>query len=465
MSQPNILVIISDDQGYGDLSCMGAPDLKTPHLDSLAESGVLFDNFYSNSPVCSPSRASMLTGKYPGKAGVRSIIDGHRWAPGLPQGITTLPAALKNGGYRTDLVGKWHLGVAPGSRPNDHGFDNFFGFLGGTVDYFSHINYGMNNRTLVVEDQEITGTPVHDLWQNDGEIWHDGRYMTEVIGEKTCERIDHHAAGNDPFYLHVAFNAPHFPLHAPNKYRERFAHLPAERGIIAAMISALDDAIGTILARLDHHGLRDDTIVFFMSDNGPSREIRNWLDGTQTAFYGSTAGALKGHKFSLFEGGVRVPGIISWPSRIPSAQHTATPMVGMDVMPTFLEAAGIDSDEYDLDGTSMLDVLTHPQIAETSERDLFWEQGDQTSIRRGEWKLVLNGRLVEEEGPVDEVFLSNLRTDVGESKNLVDQLPELAAELTAQALQWRNEIEHYWDTHWVPKLGTSTSFSRPAFHR
>lgn len=238
MARPNFIIFLTDDQGYGDLSCMGATDFRTPNLDALAASGVLFTDWYSNSPVCSPSRASLLTGRYPGNAGVRSILAGHRTATGLPPSVPTLATALKKLRYQTAMFGKWHLGLARGSRPEDHGFDEWFGFMAGCIDYFSHIFYwGMAGGM----------DPIHDLWENGKEIYANGQYFTEMITERSLSWIRKAARNGRPFFLYVPYSAPHYPMHAPQKYIDRFPDLSWERQIMAAMLSAVDDSVGAIM--------------------------------------------------------------------------------------------------------------------------------------------------------------------------------------------------------------------------
>ncbi len=377
MTQPNFVIFLTDDQGYGDLSCMGATDFRTPHLDRLAADGARFTNWYSNSPVCSPSRASLLTGRYPGNAGVRSILAGHRTATGLPGHVPTLATALKTLGYRSYMAGKWHLGMDEDSRPHRHGFDRWYGFLAGCVDYYSHIFYwGMNKPGPGLN-------PTHDLWEDGEEVWDNGRYFTERITTKAVEYLRRGAADDGPFVLYVPYNAPHYPMHAPARYMDRFAHLPWDRQVMAAMLSAVDDGVGEIMAELARQGLAGDTCTMFMSDNGPSRESRNWLDGNQDPYYGGTTGRLKGHKFSLYEGGIRVPGILHWPGRIPAGQVLDGACAAMDIFPTFLNAAGGDCGQYEIDGVDLL-----PYVAEGAsppERDVFWEMQDQLAMRRGPW--------------------------------------------------------------------------------
>jgi len=444
--RPNFIVFLTDDQGYGDLSCMGNTDFRTPELDRLAAEGVRFTNWYANSPVCSPSRASLLTGRYPGNAGVRAILAGHRTATGLPARVPTIASALKEQGYQTAMFGKWHLGVAEGSRPGDHGFDEWFGFLAGCVDYYSHIFYwGMAGGKT---------DPLHDLWQNGREVFENGRYLTELIAERAVEYVRRAARSDRPFFLYVPFNAPHYPMHAPRKYLDRFPDLAPDRRIMAAMIGAVDDAVGAILNEVERQGLGANTCAFFQSDNGPSRETRNWLDGRTDPYYGGTAGKLKGHKFSLYEGGIRVPGILRWPARIPAGQIVHTPAAAMDVFPTFLEAAGADSSRYELNGQSLLPSLADGTPRE--ELEIFWEMNAQTAVRRGKWKLVLNGQLVEGAPPEDTVHLADLESDLGERINLKDRYPDLAEDLAARANAWRIGIESRWETEWLPLANGTT---------
>ncbi len=446
MSSPNFIVFLTDDQGYGDLSCMGATDFRTPHLDRMAADGVRFTDWYSNSPVCSPSRAALLTGRYPGNAGVRSILAGHRTATGLPPTVPSLATALKELGYYTAMSGKWHLGLAPGSRPEEHGFDDWFGFKAGCIDYYSHIFYWQMNRDGRAQ--------WHDLWENGKEIWRDGEYFTEMITEYAIEYIRKSVKLGKPFFLYVPYNAPHYPMHAPEKYVNRFSDLPWDRKIMAAMISAVDDSVGAILAECERQGLLENTFTYFQSDNGPSREIRNWMDGTADPYYGGSAGMLKGHKGSLYEGGMRSPGIMSWPEKIPAGQVICEPGAAMDVFPTFLNVAGGDSSKYELDGQDIMPVLTDG--AASPHKEIFWEMGKQTAVRRGKWKLVLSGHLIEGEPSEDEVHLANLEEDMSEQNNLKDQFPDLVAELKTSAESWRQGIEDRWENEWKPQANGTT---------
>ena len=212
--KPNIIILSTDDLGYGDLGCLGSEYIKTPNIDSLGSQGIIFNNWYSNSPVCSPSRASLLTGKYPGNTGVRSILRGHSTSPGLPTTNLTIASILKNMGYDTYMAGKWHLGVSEENRPHNHGFDHWFGHLAGCIDYYSHIWYYASGRNE--NNQRLN--PVHDLWDNNVEVWKNGEYFTELITKKSMEYLHSSIQKSNPFFLYIPYNAPHYPMHAPQKY-------------------------------------------------------------------------------------------------------------------------------------------------------------------------------------------------------------------------------------------------------
>ena len=444
--KPNFIVIMTDDQGYGDLSCMGNTDFVTPNIDSLAKSGVRFTDWYAGSPVCSPSRACLMTGRYPGNAGVRAILAGHRKASGLTPKVPTLASALKKEGYQTNLVGKWHLGLAEECRPNRNGYDYFYGFMAGCIDYYSHIFYwGMADGHT---------NPTHDLWENDREIYDNGEYFTDLVTRKAVERIRVCGQKEEPFFLFVGYNAPHYPMHAPRKHMDRFAHLPWDRQVMAAMISAVDDGVGDIVDELKRQGIYENTCIFYQSDNGPSRESRNWMDGREDPYYGGLPGGLKGHKYSLFEGGIRVPGIFSYPGKVPGNQVIHEPCGAMDIFPTLLKEAGGNPGDYELDGRDIMEVMT--QGASSPHREIFWEMEEQTAVRRGDYKLVLNGVLEEGEGIQDSVFLSDLSKDPSESRNLAEELPELTRELTEQALAWRNQLEENWQINFAPNYCSLT---------
>lgn len=413
---PNVIVIVLDDLGCKDLGCFGAADLKTPNFDALAASGVRCTNWYSNAPVCAPSRASIITGRYPENAGLTQ--NGRPLTPDKK----TIATLLKPGGYATACIGKWHLGSTEETRPNAHGFDYYYGFLSGCVDFYSHRYYwGEPNRVNY-----------HDLWRDRTEIWEDGQYLTERITAETIGFIEKNRT--KPFFIYLAYNAPHYPMHAPEKYMQRFASLPLERRTYAAMIAAVDDGVGEIRQTLKKHGLDENTLIVFVGDNGATTEKRAGLDGSWAT--AGDNGPYRGFKFSLFDGGMHVPAIVSWPSRIRAKQTCNEVMMSMDIVPTILEATGTTLPAgYTVDGSSVLSVLTNG--SKSPHEAVFWSQGGQTAVRRDKWKLVLNGRTYER-GPEgskpltgeDSVFLSDLSSDPGETKNLRRLHPGIVDELT-----------------------------------
>ncbi|APX33067.1 hypothetical protein BH708_10485 [Brachybacterium sp. P6-10-X1] len=437
---PNVVILYADDLGWGDLGCFGAEDIPTPHLDALCQDGMKLSRWYSNSPVCSPSRASLLTGKYPGHAGVESILGGSRDTPGLPA-QSTLASQLQERGYRTGLFGKWHLGADAAYAPEHYGFEETFGFRAGCVDYYSHIFYWGQ------------GNPLHDLWEGGDEVWRNGEYLTTLIGQRAADFITR-SAESGPFFCYVPFNAPHYPMHAPAEHMARVAHLPEGRRETAAMIAAMDDAIGEILAALDASGVREDTLVLFSSDNGPSRESRNWLDGEEISYTGGSSGGLRGSKGSVFEGGIRVPGILSWPAQLPAGAEFDQPGLMMDVLPTVLHAVdGTAAELPEVDGISLLDVLqdasadgasaridadaaAHGAAAAesvdppaTAPRSLVWSYQGQWAVSRGRYKLVLDAREGMDPPATVHKALYDLEADPAETVDLAAEAPEALAEL------------------------------------
>lgn len=423
--RPNIVWIVADDMGYGDVGCYGAKDAKTPHIDALAAAGVRLTSFYANAPMCSPTRASLLTGRYPYRCSVPFVVSSARDVVGLKGDEVTAAEAFRDAGYRTGLIGKWHLGTAEESLPNSQGFDDFFGFRSGCVDYYSHRFYwglGANYPSF------------HDLYRNGDEVWHDGEYATELI-TREARRFLGEQRGNEPFFLTVNYNAPHYPMHAPRKYVERFGDLDPERKMHLALVAALDDGVGELVAELKSSGHWDNTFLFFFSDNGATIENRAGFGGRNTPF--------RGWKFSLFEGGIRMPAIGVWPGHIPGGSESAEMAASMDLFPTCAALAGahVPVDRV-IDGRDILPALdgTGP----TPHEALFWKRYNQVAVRKGEWKLVLNG--IEALGPEhelqreDRAFLVNLQEDPSETRNRIRDYPDIADELRERISRWEIDV-------------------------
>ena len=373
---PNMLVILVDDLGYGDLSAMGATDLRTPHIDGIFARGMRFDNFYANCPVCSPTRASLVTGRFPDLVGVPGVIRTHpqdNWG-WLTPGVPTLPGTLREAGYETALVGKWHLGLDEDGHPNNRGFDHFHGFLGDMMDdYYHHRRHGQDymrlNREKILPEGHAT-----DLFS---------RWATDYL-ERQQQRKD-----DRPWFLYLAYNAPHTPIQPPadwlEKVRKREPDMTPVRAKLVALIEHLDHGVGQVLASLEATGQADNTLVVFTSDNGGQCNV------------GGNNGDLRGCKQDMYEGGIRATTAFAWPGHIEAGSRSGAIGVTMDLYPTLAQIAGTPAPEG-LDGISLLPVLTG-EADKTPGRDLFWVRregnlrymGESTwAMRSGPWKLVKN---------------------------------------------------------------------------
>ncbi|MDQ6760595.1 MAG: sulfatase-like hydrolase/transferase [Acidobacteriota bacterium] len=424
---PNVIVILFDDLGLNDLGYLGATDLQTPHIDRLAAEGTVCRNWYSNAPVCSPARAALMTGRSPIRAGVPNN------GPPLRPSERTIASLLKDRGYKTGLTGKWHLGNTPDTIPNAHGFDYFYGFLDGCVDYYSH-------RFYWGEPKRVN---FHDLWRNRTEVFEDGQYLTERIGAEAVNFIADRR--QQPFFLYTAFNAVHYPMHAPQKYLDRFPDLAPERRIYAAMLSAADDMVGNIVNALERAGQRERTVIFLLGDNGASTERRAGI-GQSPATAGRNK-PFRGFKFSTFDGGMHVPALVNWPGHVPSRKSLDQVLMSADILPTICALTGAKlPEDRTIDGRNIWPVLT--QGGASPHEFVAWSLGPQLAIRKGKWKLVVNG-IVHDGTPAgekplegeDSVFLSDLVQDAGESRNLRRQHPEIVDELQTLLQKWRREVE------------------------
>ena len=419
--KPNVILIYTDDQGSIDLNCYGATDLHTPHLDGLAKRGVRFTQFYAAAPVCSPSRAAVLTGRFPQRAGVPGNVGSQEGRPGMPADQFTMAEMMKSAGYKTAHIGKWHLGYTPDTMPNGQGFDHSFGHMGGCIDNWSHFFYW-------------EGPNRHDLWRNGTEIWEDGKFFPELMVEESKSFIN--ANQSDPFYIYWAINVPHYPLQGTDKWRDFYKDLPEPRKMYAAFVSTMDEMIGQLFGILDDAGLADDTIIIFQSDHGHSTEVRTFGGG-------GSAGPYRGAKFSLFEGGIRVPAIISWPGNIPENQVRGQFATAIDWYPTIAELCDISLPRHKIDGESLVPII---QSASAPDRHstFFWETGNRRSpqwaVRSGAWKLLGNPRDTSNQGKLtdkDHLFLTNLAFDHKERSNLAEKYPTKVSELQKLYQQWK----------------------------
>jgi arylsulfatase A-like enzyme len=418
-AKPNVIFIMTDDQGSIDAQCYGARDLTTPGVDRLAAQGVRFTQFYSGAPVCSPSRAALLTGRYPWLAGMPNNSAGPPseaddqldtlTGPGLPQSEITMADMFRAAGYATAHVGKWHLGSGIGHKPLDHGFDYSFGFMGGCIDNWTHFCYwGGPNR--------------HDLWENNQRARLPGHYFPDLMVGKATAFIASHR--DRPFFMYFAINMPHYPYQGDERWLKHYRDLPYPRNLYAAFVSTLDDRVQQLVKYLDDSGLRERTILAYQSDNGHSVEER-------AHYGGGSSGPYRGAKFSLFEGGIRLPAIISWPGRLPQGQVRGQVAHGCDWLPTLAELCEVPLPKARLSGRSLAPVLRAAD-APSPHEVLHWRLGDQWAVRQGAWKLLhkpaddAGGKLATKDR---DWFLANLETDVGERTNLLTAHPGLFARL------------------------------------
>ena len=423
--KPNVVVIFTDDQGSIDVNAYGAKDLVTPAMDSLCRDGVRFTQFYAAAAVCSPSRAALLTGRVPVRAGVPGNVSSHPGGRGaLPAEQVTMAEMFKAAGYTTAHIGKWHLGFTPPTMPNGQGFDYSFGHMGGCIDNYSHFFYWVPpNR--------------HDLYQNGKEIWRTGEYFPTLMVDEAAKFME--ANREKPFFIYWAINLPHYPLQGTEKWRRRYAHIKDEkRRMYAAFISSMDEAIGDLLEEIDALGLRDDTIVVFQSDHGHSVESRTFGGG-------GDSGPYRGAKFSLFEGGIRVPAMISWPGRIPAGEVRGQFAVSVDWLPTLAEYAGVPLPKRKIDGKSLAGIIK-AEDARSPHGEFHWMStgsNPQWAVREGDWKLIGNPRDPTAESPLgkdDKLFLVNLSLDVGEQKNLRYTHPDKLKRLKSIHDRWAAEL-------------------------
>ncbi len=402
-SRPNVLLIFTDDQGYADASCYGGA-IPTPHMDSLAHDGARFTQWYAASSICTPSRFGLLTGRYPSRSrdrllGPLMFLEGGDKQRGIHPNETTIAQVLGESGYRTALIGKWHLGHGDvGFLPTRHGFKTFYGHTGGCVDYFT-MRYGITQDWYRNETYEDTTG-----------------YATDVLTEDAVKFLEARRGDDQPFFLYLAYNAPHFAKgwdvgrqQTVNCMQPRGQDMSRVRDIAdpiraqyAAMVLALDDGVGRVLEALERSGHVRDTLVIFMSDNGGDPD------------YGGSNAPLRGEKATLFEGGIRVPGMMRWPGRIAAGSVVESPTGGIDLFPTLCALAGIDAAPYQPDGIDLSPwILKGKPIA---ERELLFELHTASALRQGRWKLLRT--------KAGEEMLFDLVADPSETTNRASQQPE-----------------------------------------
>lgn len=418
--KPNIIFVLVDDMGYADMSCMGTTDLRTPNIDRLAKEGVRFTDFYSNAPVCTPTRAAFITGRYQQRVGLEWAMGftaeqqrrvGDKWvnepdklALGLPTDQPSIAKMLKGAGYGTACFGKWHLGYKPEYSALRHGFDEYFGVLLGHADFYRY-NY-------------FDGT--HHLYEGDKQTKATG-YLTDLINQRAVDYIQRQ--GKKPFFLYVPYNAVHWPFQPPDRpdwvLTEKNKYEGTRKDYVA-MMERVDQGVGQMLAALEKQGVADDTLIIFSSDNGGERLSNN--------------APLFNHKTTLWEGGIRVPGLMRWPAKLPKGKVTSQPAITMDLTATILAAAGVTPPkDYQPDGINLLPVLTGEQ--KEVERTFCWRVDragrKQKAIRHGNWKFI-------QDDMVEMVF--DLSADIGERRDLAYQKPEVLTKLKKLLADWETDM-------------------------
>jgi arylsulfatase A-like enzyme len=426
---PNIIVIMADDLGYGDLSSYGATDLHSPHIDRLVESGLKFTEFYANCPVCSPTRASFISGRYPELVGVPGVVRTHpenNWGE-LSLRIPTVASQLKTAGYHTALIGKWHLGLTERHWPNNRGFDYFQGWLGDMMDdYYAHRRHGINYMRRNAETIDPKG------------------HATDLFTQWSCEYLEGQAKQKTPFFLYLCYNAPHTPIQPPKewltKVQQREPNASPARAKLIALIEHMDNGVGKVVNTLQTTGLADNTIIVFTSDNGGQINV------------GANNGKLRDGKQSMYEGGLKVPTCIVWPKVISENSITNRPALTMDLFPTLCDIAKTTIPET-VDGISLVPTLVGRE-QDTDNRDFFFHRREggsryegltTTAIRRGEWKLL-------RDSPFSPLELYNLQTDPLEQTDLAKVNPNKFRELSSSL---RNQIQRGGTVPWQAALEKS----------
>jgi arylsulfatase A-like enzyme len=412
--KPNILIIVGDDMGYADIGVHGCQDIPTPHIDSLAKNGVRCTSGYVSGPYCSPTRAGLVTGRYQQRFG-------HEFNPGpmpadnfgLPLTETTLADRLKSAGYATGMVGKWHLGEGEKFHPVSRGFQEFYGFLGGARSFFP-IEGPVSSGNKLYRGREVLGETEP--------------YITDAFAREATAFIDRHA--KEPWFLYLTFNAVHTPMHATDKYLARFSNVAdKDRQTYCAMMSAMDDAIGSVLAKIDEAKQTENTLVFFVSDNGgpPVNASNN--------------GVLRGNKAQTWEGGIRVPYLVQWKGTLPAGKTYDQPVIQLDFCPTALAAAGMEAKDAKLDGVNLLPHLKG-EVSNPPHESLYWRFGQQMAIRHGNYKLVQGFGVTSPQ-------LFDLAADIGEKNDLSSSKPDVAKDLAARYEAWNKTLEA---PRWVPSV-------------
>jgi arylsulfatase A-like enzyme len=419
LAKPNIVLILSDDMGYADIGAHGCQDIPTPNIDRIASRGVRFTDAYANGSFCTPTRAALMSGRYQQRLGNEDLSN---VTGPLPRAVKTLPDRLRSAGYTTGMVGKWHLGEQAGFTPLDRGFDSFFGFLGGGHFYLPAPNQQGEYAASLLRNRE----PVSER-----------RYLTDAFGEEAAAFVERQRGATKPFFLYLAFNAVHTPIQVTDKYLQRFGQIEdPKRRSYAAMLSAMDDAIGAMLAKLEQTDQLNNTLVIFHNDNGGPT--------TRNAVNGSSNSPLRGSKCETFEGGIRVPLLMQWPGVLDADSVYRQPVITMDLAATVIALAGAEA--TDVEGADLLPFVSGQKTG-SPHAALFWRcrtRSNNYGARQGDWKFVHSTAGAEAPGPKQtpaKDMLFNLVTDVGEQHDLATEYPERLMALRKLYQTWSDDVD------------------------
>jgi arylsulfatase A-like enzyme len=427
-TRPNVVIFFTDDQGTLDVNCYGSKDLYTPNMDKLAETGVRFTQAYAHC-VCCPARAMLLTGRHPQRSNVNTWCNSNpnrASKQGMSLDEKTIAEILRDAGYRTGIFGKWHLGADNKYGPLEQGFDEHFGNRGGFIDNYVHFF--------------LHGKGFHDLFDGEEEVFKRGEYFPDLMTTRAIQFLERNK--DNPFFMYMPFNIPHYPEQPDKKYDERYKDLRMPRQSYAKMISTTDDRMGVIMDRLEALGLREDTIIIFMSDNGHDVNdtrirVSDHTSGLPKGYYygahrgGGNTGKWRGHKNTFWEGGIRVPAVISFPAKLPRGVVRDQAITAADWFPTIMELCGIPLPGITLDGKSLLSIINSAD-APTHHRVMHWQWGTRWAVREGEWKLIGSKGT--------PLSLGNLNGDKPEKKNCLKERPDLVERLKRLHDEWVEEV-------------------------
>ena len=408
VKQPNIVLIMADDLGYGDIACYGNTEYQTPNIDRLTAEGIKFTDYHSNGAVCTPTRAALLTGRYQQRSGLEGVIyvKGDTRSVGMSVDELTIADILKQSGYKTGMFGKWHLGYQKKYFPVNNGFERFYGYVSGNVDYISHYD----------------NAGIYDWWSQTDSIYEEG-YVTDLITDKALDFID--VNKDSPFFVYIAHEAPHWPYQGRNDKADRFPNVDFKghgsrldkKGAYKEMVEVMDENVGRVMDKISQLGLDENTLFIFCSDNGGVDSLGNNLPFAK-------------HKATLWEGGHRVPASVMWKGKIESGQVKDQTVLSMDWFPTILSVAGIENCPVELDGVDLRGHLLNSE--KLDDRIVFWRYRGQKAVRQGDWKYMET-----KEGE----YLFNLKDDLGETNNLLSTQNKKGEELKKSLNKWELEMD------------------------